>query len=882
MKKLFFTLLVLFAGNLMYAQTTIQGTVIDDESNEPLIGASVLLTGTATGTVTDIDGNFTLETDQSSGTIEISYTGYETTRHAFEGSVSLGNIALGVGAFGLSQVVVTGVMDIVRDRRTPVAVSTITTAEIQAKGGNVEFPELMKSTPSIYVAGQAGGYGDSEVFTRGFDQTNTAFLLNGQPINGMEDGKMYWSNWSGMTDVATAVQVQRGLGSSKLAISSVGGTTNIIMKSTEQQKGGSISYLLGNDNYNKITASYNTGLINDKFGVTVLLTHWQGDGWAEGTKGQGQNYFISAGFQPDDKRHSFNFLLTGAPQWHDQNFQKSINSHYQNGTEFNIKFNDNFGYQDDGTYKSYRRNYYHKPVANLNWEYSLNDKSSLSTVLYASWGRGGGTGYYDDGHYNISNGGGYTSDGYVDWGAVSEFNATQVPGGIGINGRPDLGIGLRASVNNHSWYGLVSKYETILSDNLTFNIGADLRSYRGSHFRELIDLQGLNGFNEGGQSKNYADDYIISATFKANPWSAVSNYAKEGEKIDYWNDETIRYAGLFSQIEYSNDVLSGYLQGAISNQAHVRYEYFGELTGSEESEKVTNLGYNLKGGASFVVGANSNIFINTGYYKRQPFHDDIYLNFSNTVNRVTVPEKIFGLEAGYKFYSNNFAANLNIYRTSWKDRATTTTLREGDDLPNGTILSGDGFANTLQNQLHSGVELDFSYDISRKFRLKGFASIGDWAFDGTLNRKFYDEGSRELLFSEDGVDVDGVKVGGAAQTSFGLGADLKLMDGFKLDLDYNYYSKLHSNISAGTTALELPSFGLLDLGASYNFNLANGQLLTFRANLYNALGEEYISRARDGREASTNETENWNGVNRSNRVQFGKTRTWNISARYSF
>ena len=95
-----------------------------------------------------------------------------------------------------------GIVDLAEDRKTPVAVSTITAAQIQSKtAGNREFVEAIQYTPSVYVSNQAGGFGDSQVFLRGFDQVNTAFLLNGQPINGMEDGRMYWSNWSGMTGI---------------------------------------------------------------------------------------------------------------------------------------------------------------------------------------------------------------------------------------------------------------------------------------------------------------------------------------------------------------------------------------------------------------------------------------------------------------------------------------------------------------------------------------------------------------------------------------------------------------------------------------------------------------------------------------------------------
>src|SRR5690606_36829424 len=109
------------------------------------------------------------------------------------GTNDLGTIVLNAdNSQNLGEVVVVGrgVIDIA-DRKTPIAASTITPLEIQEKGvGNVEFPQVMKNTPSVYVADQAGGFGASKMYVRGFDQSNTAFLLNGQPINGMEDGNM--------------------------------------------------------------------------------------------------------------------------------------------------------------------------------------------------------------------------------------------------------------------------------------------------------------------------------------------------------------------------------------------------------------------------------------------------------------------------------------------------------------------------------------------------------------------------------------------------------------------------------------------------------------------------------------------------------------------
>src|SRR5690606_4942284 len=164
------------------------------------------------------------------------------------------------GEQALDEILVVGrtLLDVAEDRLTPIAVSTIKRDVIEEKVGGQDITAALINTPSVYVTSQAKGFGESSMTTRGFDQSNTAFLLNGQPINGMDNGRVYWSNWNGLSDVASLVQIQRGLGSSKLAISSVGGTVNFITKSTEMQQGGFVKRTVGNDMYRKTTVAYNT------------------------------------------------------------------------------------------------------------------------------------------------------------------------------------------------------------------------------------------------------------------------------------------------------------------------------------------------------------------------------------------------------------------------------------------------------------------------------------------------------------------------------------------------------------------------------------------------------------------------------------------------
>ncbi|WP_338408902.1 carboxypeptidase-like regulatory domain-containing protein [uncultured Flavobacterium sp.] len=851
-KNLLVVLLTLTATTI-FAQAKITGIVTDGDSNQPLSGASVLVKGTKVGSTTNFDGKFEITTTEKSGTLLVSFLGFETQSIAFNATtVDLGTIELNADASQLTEVVLVGrgIIDLASERKTPIAVSTIKADEIQAKIGTSDVTQLLVNTPSVYVAGQSGGYGDSRITVRGFQQDNTAFLLNGQPINGMEDGKMYWSNWSGMSDIANVIQIQRGLGSSKLAISSVGGTVNFVTKATDKKEGGFTSVGMANDSYFKTTAAYNTGIMENGFGASVLLSHWQGDGYNDGTKGEGQNYFISFGYKANE-RHSFNFLITGAPQYHDQNFTKSIATYLDKGR----KYNNNWGTLD-GSYLTERRNYYHKPVTNLNWDFQLTDKSSLSTVLYASWGRGGGTGNVGSRQR--------TADGLVDFDGIYATNLTQTGG--------KAKYAIRASANNHAWYGVVSNFKTALSEDWSFNTGIDVRSYKGTHFRQIVDLLGATYFGDNN-NVNFPNNQI-TATYNANPWSALSNYASASERYSYDYSENINYGGLFSQLEYSKGDFSTFLQGAISNQTHKRNDVYAYLPGSQDAEKVSNFGYNFKWGYSYVISGNSSIYANAGYYSRQPYHDNIYLNFGNDVNPLTENEKILGQELGYNFKSNFISGSINAYRTSWKDRVTTTSNEVAGILQFTT--------NQGVEQVHSGLELDFVARPTKKLDIKGFASVGSWEYNGDVVKTVRDE-DRNII-SENREDVDGGKVGDAAQTTLGLGFKYKFTKHLSLDSDWRNYSDLYANVSPTKNNLKLPNYDLVDAGISYKMLIGQNKSksVDFRLNINNVFDEVYLSELTSNNAAFVNGVETYKGINTNNNGFFGLGRTWSFSMKYNF
>ncbi len=927
---LLFTVILFATISGIIAQGTVTGTVYDAETNAPLPGANIVEVGVSNGTSTDFDGNFTIKTTTATGTINVSYIGFGSKNITFDvskGNQNLDIISLDVDN-SLAEIVLVGIVDVAKDRETPVAVSTIKASEIQEKIGSQELPEILNNTPSVYATRQGGGFGDARINIRGFDQANTAVLINGIPVNDMENGSVYWSNWAGLSDVTSAMQVQRGLGSSKLAISSVGGTINILTRSSGHNEGGFISGGIGNNMYLKTVASYNTGINDNGWSSSYLLSRTSGDGYVDGTSFEGYNYFIGVGFKPNDK-HEFNFTLTGAPQQHNgRGFAPSIADYikYGNGVNPRRKYNSDWGTRN-GKEFTFSGNFYHKPITSLNWEWNINDKATLSTSLYASFGRGGSVGSIGKANKNQSFSSKLkTSNGLISVDDIIAYNSGQTINNIGtregytgggntayqglfINGNnnktefvddkkhvdgTENGISQRSSMNSHNWYGTIINFNNEINENWKYDVGVDLRTYKGIHYRRLVDLLGADAYVD---NDNINQPYrFTTKTYDPtieNVLNVFSSINKE-QKIDYHSEGLVNWIGGFSQVEYTNGTVSAFAQGSISNQGFQRIDYFNYLdSDSNQRTNVENiLGGNIKGGINWNINEYHNVFANAGFYSKQPKFDAVFLNNKNDLNKNLENEKIIGVELGYGLRITNFTANLNLYRTSWADRFES--IGASFDVKNTPDDRSDdlrGTANTHGlDQVHSGLEIDFSYKPIEKLSFNGQFSYGIWEYTSNPTSFLFNDSNQPILDDTGApakkiLKLDGVKVGDAPQLTAGAGAGYQLFESIKIDANYRYVDKLYANYGAVTVdnngALQLPSYDLVDAGITFKTNLSENKTFTFRLNVYNVFDRVYISESDTNIFAKKGDA-TYKGISTSNRVFFGAGRTWNASARINF
>ena len=842
-KNLLFVALFLITAAVL-GQTKITGTVVD-ETNQPLPGASVLVKGTTNGTSTDFDGKFTLEAKAGSGAIVVSFIGYSSKEVVFSASKNKITVQLLEDTGSLDEIIITATSFAI-DRKTPVAVSTIKAADIELKLGTQEFPEILKSTPGVYATKTGGGYGDARINLRGFSSQNVAVMINGVPVNDMENGAVYWSNWAGLSDVTSAMQVQRGLGASKVAVPSIGGTINIISKSTDAQQGGNIKMSTGNNGYQKYGMTLSTGVMDNGFAVTASAAKISGDGYVDGLQFSGVNYFLNVSKEVNDA-HKLSFNVIGALQTHGQRYNSRTIAQNRDTEQGGKRFNPDWGYRN-GEVENISYNFYHKPQISLNHDWVISDKTFLTTVVYASFGTGCGRRLYGSGKF--------TNDAYrlgdsdqpIDFDKIVQENKDN-----GALGSTDV---FAASNNDHNWYGVLSTLNTELSDNLTLTAGLDGRYYVGSHYYSITDLLG-------------GEYYLNPSSNDNNKNTAL----KVGDRFNRdYEGRVLRY-GTFAQLEYSQDALSVFLSSSISNTRYGRSSFLDDSSNpnGNVSDNANFLGYGVKGGANYNVDDTNNVFANIGYFSRAPFlTGSVFLNKESVeLNSEAINEKVFSAEIGYGYRSEEFNANINLYRTSWLDKSITARQQDPDNL--GQFLE----ANIAGlDALHQGIEVDFVAKLSDKLKLTGMFSLGDWTWQSDVQGQIFDQNN--VIIKEVTVNAKGLKVNDAAQTTYALGLNYKVLDRTNLFIDYNYAGDLYSKFNITRSidrenTWKMPGYHLADLGFRHGFTIGDFYA-TLSGKMNNIFDVEYISDAFD------DGTHTASGAN----VYYGAGRTFSLGLKVNF
>lgn len=282
---LFSLVLALTFGSFVSAQQgTLNGKVTDGSTGEPLIGTNIQISGTLAGTITDLNGEFTLKLDVGTQKVAASFIGYlseEAEVTISDGEVKTLDFQLVPDLLSLDQVVVTGVVNPKSALESSVAVTTIKPKTIE-KLGAVTTAEIFKSIPGIHSE-STGGEGNANISVRGVPiSTGGAKFMqlyeDGLPV--LQFGDIIFGNADIFirSDITiNRIEAIRGGSASTFASNSPAGIINFISK-TGATQGGAIGITTGLD-YRHFRTDFDYGApIGNGFYFNIGGFYRQGEG----------------------------------------------------------------------------------------------------------------------------------------------------------------------------------------------------------------------------------------------------------------------------------------------------------------------------------------------------------------------------------------------------------------------------------------------------------------------------------------------------------------------------------------------------------------------------------------------------------------------------
>ena len=851
---------IIMISGALFGQGTISGSVSDADGNA-LPGANVVVEGTTLGAAATLSGSYTVNVPDGTYTITASVVGYKSSSASVRvsGSNASANFTLESASVALGGVEVLAERV---DNTDAIPFNEMTKADIDFRLGGRGLPKALSTLPNVYVE-NGGGWDDENVYVRGFDDRYTSYLINGVPMNDMENGNLYFSNWSVLADVSSVVQVQRGAGSVNLATPSLGGVVNFMSAPASTEPGVVVKQEAGEHQYSKTAVTVNTGLLmDDKLAIMASASRRTADKlFAKGTYSDAWSYYFNASYSVNNDNR-LEFIALGSPQFHGQNFWNNRISNYSHElaremgvaeedlrTEYGLDYNpraddlqtpytgkravaswrpfDGWNYrtrdQRSTVMINERNNYFHKPIVQMNWYSNLNDSMTMATSFYYSGGEGGGSG----------------SAGSILWGdnGTRDYDATiarnmseaQFKDGYGYESR---GV-LRGSRNNQSTFGIMSKLEQDMGNGLNVTYGLDLRTAKVEHYRQVYDLLG--------------GDFFYNSS---NPnWTEEQRHRTLGDKLYYDNTNTIDWLGAY--VQASKDLGDGTNVFGMFGATTASYTAQDHFTlDNLKIEADAELGYQMKVGGSRALNDTWQLFGNFSYSAMTPSLDKLIDDVNMIKNSEFENEKATWFDVGARFKSANgqWAGSMNYYYALWADRNQSGT---SEDL-NGVESF---FSITGLNELHSGLEYSIAYQPIPVLRIDVRGHESDWRFTDDLTYTYNEIEGDDTSAETFDLYVKDVMVSGAPQSQTVL-----MVTGF--------FNRLKASVEAESFARQYPRWGydgaiqdlafllgegntfaddayeterktIMNLQMSYTTELM-GRDVTLNASIFNVTDELYI------------------------------------------
>lgn len=590
---------------------TVKGRVTDSAGN-PLAGASVILTGTFRGTMTDAAGSFKLENVRDGeNQMSFSFIGYETgIVNLMIKSDTTVNIVLIQTSVLTDDVVISATR---AGARAPFAYSNVDKLALEKLGTASDMPYLLTLTPSFVETSEAGnGVGYTSMRIRGTDASRINVTLDGIPLNDPESQQVFWVDLPDLSSSVDNIQVQRGVGTSTNGAGAFGASVNIQTRGVENEPFAIVNSSAGSFRTFRNSISAGTGLIKDRFAFQMRFSDIKSDGYIRRTGSNHQSAFLSGLYRSGKSLLKANIILgrehTGIGWW---GVPEAL-------LETDRRYNPAGEYTDENGIKRYYDNEsdnYSQDHYQLIFSRKLTEELFVHTALHYTRGKG----YYEE----------YREDeSYPDYGLkyVRMSDTTLYV--------TDL---IRRKWMANDFYGLVYslKYK---NEKVEASMGGGLNIFSGDHFGRIIWMR-----YPGAAEKDHQWYFNNGEKREASLYGKMT--AEISPKASFFGDLQYRYIKYI--LEGNDDDLKNI------GQTH-SFNFF-----------------NPKTGIHFNIGEDQEAYVSVSVAHREPTRTD-FKEASGDDEATPGSERLFDTELGYRLNLPGRSFAVNLYGMFYNDQLVPT------------------------------------------------------------------------------------------------------------------------------------------------------------------------------------------------------------------
>ena len=836
MKKFLLLLLSAFITLGAYAQSGgMKGQVVSREGREPIAGV----------TITIDQLSKTLKTNQKG---EFVVSGLEPGQYMmrFE-AVDFEVLELMVRVkelvHDMHQVIMVPETMVAVDNSAFVELDT----DVETFGDSQALPQLSASK-DLFNNIASYRFSEMRFNARGYDSQYQDVYLNGIRFNDALTSYGPWSLWSGLNDATRNQEATSGLKMSDYGLGGVAGTTNINARASQLRKGFRSSVVNATQLYRyRIMLSYASGQLDNGWSYGFSLSTRQGNhGYVNGVYYNAYGYFFSAE-KIFNSRHRLSATLLAAPTQRGAQQAATQEAYDLWGDNY---YNPNMGLQN-GIERNSRVRRMHEPIAMLNYNWQINQKTNLSVATSLRFGYNGYSAltwdkgedprpdyyrrlpsYYGDRLMrrkilnNFADANGQTLpftdvelqtdiekyqmfmedwSGYIDFDELTRNN---------MNGDTDsrYGEGHRASAmieerrTDQLDYNLSAQLRYIINNNSNVTLGLRTRINRTEYYSTVKDLLGgdywldVDKFAErdfGGNELAYQNNMAYYR--KHGHAQAV----KEGDKYNYDYYAHVRQGQLWGIYEYAQGGLllnlgaevgfsSQWREGLWEKGLYQNAEAGGDRgkTSLGCSDKINNFTYRLKANVGYKFSGAHFVEATVTAMQNAPMFNNAFVS-ARTRNQITPglsSDKIYGVDATYNLRLPWIKARFSAYYTQMYDLSKVISFY--DDTQN----SFTNFAMSGIDKRYMGIELGYSIPIAWGLSLQGAVSLGDYTY--TSNPRFtqmIDNSATDVVNSV--VEWEGMKIESTPQTAINIGFNFRGANNWFASLDFNYYDRLYLSMN---------------------------------------------------------------------------------------